>query len=101
MSLERWPSGAPRQSRYTERILAVAGRLPAARPNQPWGQPQGLVLLILDPRSEILDQPASPAPPPWVYHLPSNLLNKVTGRTNQMGRVCLAALTGIGNVRCK
>lgn len=93
MSLERWPSGAPRQSRYTERILTVAGRLPAARPSQPWGQPQGLVLLILDPGSAILDHLASPGAP-WVFHRPSNLLNKVTGRTNQMGRICLVAWLG-------
>lgn len=100
VSLERWPSGAPRQSRYTERILTVAGRLPAARPSQPWGQPQGLVLLILDPGSAILDHLASPRAP-WVFHRPSNLLNKVTGRTNQMGSLCLATLAGKENVRCQ
>lgn len=71
-------------------------------PTSPGDSPRDLFSLssIPDPRSSI-SRRLLPHPLGSFTSLPSNLLNKVTGRTNQMGRVCLAAPTGIGNVRCK
>lgn len=69
-------------------------------PASPGDSPEDLLSLssIPDPRSSIIWRLLGA---PWVFHLPSNLLNKVTGRTNQMGQICLATLAEIGNVRYK
>lgn len=96
VSLERWPSGAPGSpakqsaSRWRQRRR----RLPAARPAP---GPLGDLLSSLASRSSSLSSLLGPLG----VSPPSNLLNKVTGRTNQMAGFCQAKLTEIGNVRCK
>lgn len=94
VSLERWPSGGPAKQSASRR-RPRRRRLPAARP-----APGRLGDLLSSPASRTRS-PSSLSRGPSALPLPSNLLNKVTGRTKQIAGMCQARLTGIGNSRCE